>query len=483
MSKTEDLITQFQEFRQELYNNFLRRPNTLMDLIDALSSNSNARSPAELSLNPLFRRDYSALYKAIGQFWQTNCKQLTNQERQEQEKHLLKVITKVVPPPVARPFQLLGLDVTPIPRPYAQTLADRTFIYQPNQVKGNKPINIGHPYSILSVLPERVEPYNTPWLIPLLGQRVSSTQNTMDVGSQQVQHVLEHFSWLRQNQFSVLVVDSSYSSRPFLKQQVQHENLVTVVRVRSNRVFYQSPFNSQLFQPKGHPRWYGERFDLKDDTTWHSPHTTQQTTIITCRGRLLTLTIKAWHQMLMRGTKEHPMHLYPFTLVQTQVTDADGKLVFRPMWLIVIGQRRGELTPLESYQAYRQRFDLEHFLRFGKQRLLMTAYSTPDVQHEENWVRLTLLAYVQLWAARELAVHLPRSWERYQKLSPQGKVTPSTVQRDFTRIISEIGTPATAPKPRGKSPGRPSGQSQAPRPRQNVVKKITKSGQKKPIAA
>jgi hypothetical protein len=39
-----------------------------MDLLDALSSNQTARSPVELSLNPLSRRDYSALYKAIEQF-------------------------------------------------------------------------------------------------------------------------------------------------------------------------------------------------------------------------------------------------------------------------------------------------------------------------------------------------------------------------------------------------------------------------------
>ena len=118
------------------------------------------------------------------------------------------------------------------------------------------------------------------------------------------------------------------------------------------------------------------------------------------------------------------MHQKPFTLLQTQVTNTDGKLVFRPMWLIVIGQRRYELSPLDSWQAYRQRFDLEHFLRFGKQRLLMTSFQTPDVQHEENWFQLTLLAYVQLWAARELAVYLPRSWERYLKRSPQGNITP-----------------------------------------------------------
>ena len=30
------------------------------------------------------------------------------------------------------------------------------------------------------------------------------------------------------------------------------------------------------------------------------------------------------------------------------------------MWLIMMGQRRSELTITEGYQAYRQRYDIEH---------------------------------------------------------------------------------------------------------------------------
>jgi len=40
---------------------------------------------------------------------------------------------------------------------------------------------------------------------------------------------------------------------------------------------------------------------------------------------------------------------------------------------------------------------LEHLFRFGKQKLLMRAYSTPEVHHEENWFQLTLLSYVNLF--------------------------------------------------------------------------------------
>ncbi len=114
-------------------------------------------------------------------------------------------------------------------------------------------------------------------------------------------------------------------------------------------------------------------------------------------------------------------------------------------------------------------------LRFGKQRLLMTQFQTPDVEHEENWIRLVMLAYVQLWAARELATHLPRPWERYLEQKNDKIVTPSVVQRDFPRIISEIGTPARSPKTRGNSIGRVQGQAQTQRAKHPVIKKTSKS--------
>ena len=89
------------------------------------------------------------------------------------------------------------------------------------------------------------------------------------------------------------VVDSGYSARPFLCEQAQHENLVTVVRVRSNRVFYQSPQVGESHKRRGHPQWYGERFDLKDETSWHSPDETTLTTLTTHRGKVLTAKITA----------------------------------------------------------------------------------------------------------------------------------------------------------------------------------------------
>ncbi len=151
----------------------------------------------------------------------------------------------------------------------------------------------------------------------------------------------------------------------------------------------------------------------------------------TCKGRVLNVTIQAWYQMLMRGSKHQKMYNHPFTLLRINVTDDTNQSLWKPMWLIVMGNQREEISPTVANPCYRQRFDIEHMLRFGKQRLLMTEFQTPSVEHEENWIRLVMLAYVQLWAARELASHLPRPWERYLEQKNYKIVTPSLVQRDF----------------------------------------------------
>lgn len=250
-----------------------------------------------------------------------------------------------------------------------------------------------------------------------------------------------------------------------------------LARVRSNRVFYQSPPLVLENTPKrGCPKKYGSRFSLADPNTWHTSDETTTTQHITRKGRQLTVMIQAWHNMLMRGTKHEKMYRHPFTLMRISVTDETKELVWKPMWLIVIGSQRQRLTSVEVYQSYRQRFDIEHMLRFGKQRLLMTQFQTPEVEHEENWIRLVMLAYVQLWAAKELACYLPKPWERYLiKQNSDTIMTPSSVQRDFQRIISEIGKPGHSPKPRGNSTGRVTGQIQPKRSKHPVLKKGKKS--------
>ena len=104
---------------------------------------------------------------------------------------------------------------------------------------------------------------------------------------------------------------------------------------------------------------------------------------------------------------------YPFTLLRIVLLGEDGQPRFKhPLWLLVVGEGRTQLSLEDTYRAYAQRSDLEHFFRFGKQKLLLTDFQTPDVQREERWWQLAHLAYLQLWLARQAAGSLPRPWER-----------------------------------------------------------------------
>jgi DDE superfamily endonuclease len=474
------MIISLASYRQELYDLFPRRADALMDLLDALSGNTAARSVVALSLNAPFRMEYGSVYTAIHAFLPLGEPPWGPAARTAYEQQLRRLLGPYLPSPRQRPFWLLGVDVTPAPRPFADCLADRRFVHQPNTIRGNKPIAIGHAYSALVVLPEKETPQAPPWVVPLSMRRVSSEETDTQVGVDQVQAVLDDESLPFSDALCVTVGDAAYSARSFVGPLAGQESLVTMARLRGDRVLYRPAVPPEEgTAPPGHPTWYGARFDLKDETTWGPPDEETQVDYMTPRGRRYRVHLQGWHSLLMRGSREHPMHRHPFTVVRARVFNGRGELVFqRPMWLLALGPRREELSLLDIWQAYRQRFDLEHFFRFGKQRLLMNAYQTPNVDYEENWWQIVSLAYTQLWLARSRAETLLRPWERYLPRPEAGIASPAQVQRDFGRIISQLGTPAQVPKPRGYSPGRKRGDQPEGRPRQPVIKKAAKPSPK-----
>jgi hypothetical protein len=470
----QEVISQLQQYREELYLLLPLRRDAVLDLIDALSGSPDARSPVELSLSPLFRREYGSVRDAITHFFLASSPEQAAAERREREKDLARLIGRYLPAPRQRSFWLLGTDVVPIPRPFARTLEDRSYIYQPNPIPGGKPVTIGHRYSVTAFLPEREHPDDPPWVVPLIVRRVRSEEKAPVVAAEQVLALLQDEQMPFQQHLCVHVADSAYSGVEHLGRVGHLPNLVTVTRAAENRVFYRQPSPPEGNRSQGHPTWYGASFNLKDPRTWGTPEVTATTTFTTKKGRTYRLQLQGWHNLLMRGKRDLPMHRYPFTLVRAVVLDEQGQPMFKhALWLIVMGERRSELSLLEAWEAYGQRYDLEHYFRFSKQRLLMAAFQTPEVEHEENWLQIVQLTSVQMWLGRKLAGPHLRPWERYLPRRAGGSVSPSQVQRDWERIIRQIGTPAQAPKRRGKSPGRAKETRLTRRPRRAVVKKPT----------
>ncbi len=68
--------------------------------------------------------------------------------------------------------------------------------------------------------------------------------------------------------------------------------------------------------------------------------------------------------------------------------------------MILSGKKKREVTSLEAYECYRCRFDIEHFFRFVKQKLLFTSY----LDHQISWWWICFMGYWLLYHARDIAV-------------------------------------------------------------------------------
>ena len=351
-----------------------------------------------------------------------------------------------------------------------------------NPIGANKPITLGHQYSLLAYLPDKLPGIEAAWIVPLIWRRISTQESELAVAVAQVATLLTDERLPFHNALCVQVDDSRYSTPAFLHPVAQHANLVTIARLRGTRTLYRpaAPVAADDRQA-GHPRWYGAPFALHQPSTWGPPAQSVATTHTSRRGRTYTVQIQAWPDLLMRGTRACAMHAQPFTLVRVRLLDAAGQPAFkRDLWLVVLGARRLELTLLEIQQAYAQRFDLEHFFRFSKQRLLLANFQTSATERETNWLQLCQLAYTQLYLSRTLLNSTPRPWQRYLPSRPTATATPTTTQRDFARIIRLLGTPAQAPKRRGNAPGRAKGRCPGPRPRYSVIKKTAAAAKRTP---
>ena len=79
---------------------------------------------------------------------------------------------------------------------------------------------------------------------------------------------------------------------------------------------------------------------------------------------------------------------------------------------------------------------------------------------------LVTLAQWQLYLARDLISDQPLPWQ-----PPQEEQTPERVKQGLAWLFSQIGTPACAPRTRGKSSGWPTGRPRKRKKRRKPVKK------------
>lgn len=465
----ESIVSKIQDFRNRLFGLFKLRAGATMDLIDALAGPS-CNSVVKTSLSPLFRRKYSSITDvADNMFRRTAEENPTEKALQEEHLKITQVLAAQCPPPGERRFTLIAVDCTAKPRIFSEKVADRCIVHAPSHVPGQKPITVGHEYSLVVYLPENKDDRNAHWTCPLSIRRVQSHETGPQVGFEQIRTVITQTAL--QHELCVSVSDSAYSTKEGILSVAPIPNWINISRLRNNRILYrQPPPQKDLKRRRGRPPSYGEIFRLGVPP---KPDEEMQFAKITATGKRWVVHLSRWKNLLMKGDKNQHTEKYPFDVIRVQICNAEtGKFVFKkPLWAEVTGQRRDELMLKEIYDCYVQRYDIEHCFRFGKQQLLLASAQTPDTRHEENLAWLAMLSFSMLYQVRRLATEVTYPWER-RKVTAETKTTsPSRVQRDYERIIREIGTPAPIPKRRGKSPGRQKGAIVPHRKEQIVIRK------------
>src|SRR5215210_6525560 len=444
------LLHTLRAFRAQVYASLGARRDALFETLDAATSVGPVPSLPYLSLAALHQRRWGSLYAAlaVGRL----------------DTPALRALVGRYPLDDGQP--IYALDTSVWPRNDAETSPQRGYYYSAARQSAGQPIVAGWSYAWLA----QVNFTHDSWTAPLDVRRVPPDGNAHAVAAAQIRALVE-----RQPSTDLVplcVFDAGYDPETLARElgDLDGERVAVLVRLRSGRCFYADPAPRQAGQV-GRPGRHGPKFTCDDERSWWAPTAEHREE----HAQYGKVRVRAWAGVHAKSQnhpnkgsrRTRPIVRGTLVLVEVERLPRQTRIPKR-LWLWWRGPGAPTLAVL--WRAYVHRFDLEHTYRFCKQGLNWT---TPRVRHPEQadrWTWLVLLAYTQLRLARRAIadVHLP--WERPQHPARRA-LTPARVRQAFPQLLVALGTPAAAPKPCGRSPGRPKGARSGPAPRYPVCNK------------
>lgn len=431
-------------FRAAVVGCFRQAQAALSDLGDALATEVSARSLAELSASPFFRRRWSSIYKGLSR-------------GRIDRRALQQVFADHAPRPEAGERLVLALDASPMVRRQARTAADRTLVHVPNVPEGAAPVLPGWQFSALVVVPNPA----SSWVHVLDNQRIPSPETAASVGAAQLRTALP----LLLPERAILLADGGYGTAGWLKATAGLP-VDQLLRVARNRVFYRAapPRTGR----RGRPRKDGTPFKGKDASTQGEPDDTWTGT----DDQGLQVTIAVWGNRHLKACREIPLTVVRRVVHDPTTPDEPPQT----LWCIWVGETLPALCDLAP--LYPRRFAIEHGYRFEKQDLLWTTTRLRTPEQVQRWTDIVSGVHNLLGIARaEVSADL-RPWEPNSR-----PATPRQVRRALARIFTDLGSPVSAPQPRGKSPGRATGTRPPRAPRYPVIRKSPQKHKKRRVAA
>lgn len=430
-------------FRTRLHAGFVRRRDALFELIDALLTAGAVLSPVHLSLEPVYRRRWGSLYAALAHGL------IDVEATRDTLAHL----------PLTDALPMFAVDVSVWPRCDAETSPERGYYYHPSRHSAGQPIVAGWAYQWVAQLGLSRDS----WTAPMDVRRVHPTDNANSVAVRQIKDLVARRP--AQTSVPVFAFDAGYDSLQ-LADELGDTPAAILVRLRRGRCFYADPPPARGI---GRPRRHGHKFDTGAPATWWAP-TAEHTEVDAQYGQVR---VRAWSGLHAKPGQDRtrpkgaPKPIVPGTLILVEVSRLPGRTRTPTLlWLWWHGPGTPNLAHL--WRVYVRRFDLEHTLRFVKQILDWTTPRVRLPEQADRWTWLVVLAYTQLRLAKLVVSDRRLPWERQLTAT---QLSPYRVRRAFSALLPTLGSPASPPKPCGRSPGRPRGRRSGPAPRCPALKK------------
>jgi len=447
-------------FRRELHGCFGRRADALSELTDAiLCAEGPVRSPAELSVEPEFRRGHGSVYDALA-------------GGRIDAARLRRLQVAAMAPAAAGDPLMFGIDVTPLARPDA-VFADEMVMVQVRGAGGDRYLP-GWPLSVLA----GVHWGSSSWVDAIEARRLRPGEDHADATVQQITDLLGDLAatgkWRAGDPPPLVMLDAGYPATDIC-HALAGQPVQVLARLRSDRVFYADPGPRAPGQ-RGAPRRHGQRFALTDEGTHHAP----DVELAGESARYGKVRVRAWnglHQALDRSgrwqdyPRDKQLPVVKGTVIQVTVERLpDGRKPPRDLWLWHCGPAEADADLVDLlWKAYLRRFDQEHFHRFAKVYLGLDAARLTSAEATGQWTALVLAAYTQLRLASVLIDDLRRPW--HKKPGPGQILSPYRVRLGFRRLRAHLGTPARTAKSTRPGRGRPRGSKNRPRARQPIYRK------------
>ena len=445
MNDTCQPLTILRDFRDAFYTCLGRRADALFELTDASLTAGPRPALAHLSLAVPQRRGWGSLYAVL--------------QDGRMDMDALRALLAASAPIAEQP--VYAVDVSIWPRNEAETSAERGYYYHPSRHLDGQPIVKGWAYQWIAQL----DFARDSWTAPVDVRRVLPTENAAGVAVAQVKALYQR---LRPTAAPPLFVFDAGYDVTALTHALLDEPMALLVRLRADRCFYAAA-PPVVGARNGRPRRNGAKFRCDDPATWPTAtatHTAED-------DQYGTVAVQAWpglHTVVRSPLGERTYGPRPHvtgTVLRVTVTRHAGRArTALELWLWWQGPGEPDLDLL--WRAYLRRYDIEQTFRFLKQTL---NWATPQIRtpaQADRWTGLLLAAYTQLRLARAAVTDLRLPWQRPQE---PARFTPARVQRGFSTLLLVLGTPAAAPKPCGRSPGRPKGRLSGRAPRYPAVKK------------